>query len=121
MAGIVLTKAELDEVRRQLEVTENQLPAENITTSAELTDAEVYALSKIPNGEEGLNEMQITAYRHAIIYRCAAMLAPLVVSALPVAERRKKILIEKADANFQALIDMRESSDPGLHVFSLKE
>ena len=121
MAGIVLTKAELDEVRRQLEVTENQLPDKNITTSAELTDAEVYALSKIPNGEEGLNEMQITAYRHAIIYRCAAMFAPLVVSALPVAERRTQFLIEKAEANLQTLVNIRNSSDPGIRVFSLKE
>ncbi len=121
MAGIVLTKAELDEMRRQLKLDENRLPDEDIITSAELTDAEVYALSKIPSGEEGLNGMQVTTYRHGIIYRCAAMLAPLVVSYLPVAERRKKILIEKADANLQALIDMRESSDPGIRVFSLKE
>ena len=76
--AMTLASDEYDEIRLMIggDIDEDDLPDRRIDAGTVLGAAESFVLARIPGGMNGLNAAEGRAYRRAILYRCAWILAP---------------------------------------------
>ena len=76
--AITLASDEHDEVRLLIgnDIDEDDLPDRRIDADTVLGAAESFVRARIPGGMNGLNTAETRAYRRAVKYRCAWILAP---------------------------------------------
>ena len=110
--AITLTSDEYDEIRLQIggDIDDEDLPDRRIDGGTVLGAAESYVMRRIPGGQNGLSAPEVRAYRRAILYRCAWILAPsfpeqVAETAGPLSVRHQATTVEKRQEVLQAQID----------------
>ena len=118
--AITLASDEYDEVRLLIggDIDEDDLPDRQIDADTVLGAAESYVLQRIPGGQTGLSAPEVRAYRRAVKYRCAWILAPsypqqIAETAGQLSARHqgtpmdqvKAFLQEQVDGEIQKLVD----------------
>ena len=118
--AITLTSDEYDEIRLLVggDIDEDDLPDRRINAGTVLGAAESFVLARIPGGMNGLNAAEGRAYRRAVLYRCAWILAPSFPQQIAETagqlsarhqgtpmEQRSAMLQEQVDDEIQTLVD----------------
>ena len=76
--AITLTADEYDEIRLLVgnDIDDDELTDDQIDGETVLGAAERYMLTRVPNGESGLDTQGLAAYRSGVMIRCAIILVP---------------------------------------------
>ena len=110
--AITLASDEYDEIRLLVggDIDEDDLSDARINGGTVLGAAESYALRRIPGGQNGLNTVEVRAYRRAVLYRCAWILVPsfpeqTAETVGPLSARYQGTTVEKRQEILQAQLD----------------
>ena len=139
--AITLASDEYDEIRLSIggDIDEDDLEDAQIDADTVLGAAESYVQARIPGGQTGLSAPEVRAYRRAVKYRCAWILAPsypqqIAETAGQLSSRHqgtpmdqvKVFLQEQVDGEIQKLIDAghgvedeEEEFTPAVDVFQV--
>ena len=110
--AITLASDEYDEIRLLVggDIDEDDLSDTRINGITVIGAAESYLLRRIPGGQNGLNTVEMRAYRRAILYRCAWNLVPSFPEQVqetvgPLSARYQGTTVEKRQEILQAQLD----------------
>ena len=139
--AMTLASDEYDEIRLLIgsDIDEDDLPDRRIDSDTALGAGESFVLTRIPGGQAGLSAREVRAYRRAVKYRCAWILAPsypqqIAETAGQLSSRHqgtpmetmKAFLQEQVDEEIQRLVaaghgvaDEDEEFTPAVDVFTV--